>query len=119
MLPHGVHLSAEELRNKLNESGARVSPATTYRTLNLLSATGVLRELDLSEGHKYYELKQDRSPHQHLVCVGCNRTLEFSDNSFEEAGHKIAAEFGFEIIDAQFKISGLCPDCRSKRTPVN
>ena len=114
-LPAGVHLSADELRTKLRETGSKVSSATMYRTLNLLSATGVLRELDFAEGHKHYELKQDRRPHQHLVCVGCNTTIEFSDDSFEEAGKNIAAEFGYEVIDAQFKVSGLCPACRQKR----
>src|SRR5271165_7018195 len=82
-LPHGNHLSAEELHGKLVESGSHVSLATTYRTLKLLSSLGLLRELDFAEGHKHYELKQDTLPHQHIICVGCNTTVEFEDHFLE------------------------------------
>lgn len=113
-LPHGEHLSAEELHVKLLAGGTNVSLATTYRTLKLLSSLGLLRELDFAEGHKHYELKQDTAPHQHIICTGCNLTLEFEDHFLEEAGQKIGARYKFNVIDAQFKIFGLCPNCRTK-----
>jgi Fur family transcriptional regulator, ferric uptake regulator len=110
--PHGTHLSAEELYGKLLECGSHVSLATAYRTLKLLSTLGLLRELDFAEGHKHYELKQENVPHQHIICIGCNSTIEFEDHFLEEAGQKIGARYNFEVIDAQFKIFGLCPTCR-------
>jgi Fur family ferric uptake transcriptional regulator len=119
-LPHGNHLSAEELHAKLAQLGSNVSLATAYRTLKLLSSLGLLRELDFAEGHKHYELKQDTVPHQHIICIGCNATLEFEDHFLEEAGQKIGARHNFEVIDAQFKIFGLCPQCRlaQKSQPI-
>ena len=114
-LPHGNHLSAEELHGELAKRGSNVSLATAYRTLKLLSSLGLLRELDFAEGHKHYELKQDTVPHQHIICVGCNTTVEFEDHFLEEAGQKIGARHNFEVIDAQFKIFGLCPHCRERR----
>lgn len=113
--PHGHHLSAEELHGKLVEKGSNVSLATAYRTLKLLSSLGLLRELDFAEGHKHYELKQETLPHQHIICIGCNTTIEFEDHFLEEAGQKIGARHDFEVIDAQFKIFGLCPSCREAR----
>jgi Fur family ferric uptake transcriptional regulator len=111
-LPHGNHLSAEELHKDLVAAGSHVSLATTYRTLKLLSSLGLLRELDFAEGHKHYELKQDTVPHQHIICLGCNSTLEFEDHFLEEAGQKIGQRHNFEVIDAQFKIFGFCPQCK-------
>ncbi len=115
--PSGTHLSAEELHAKLVERGASVSLATAYRTLNLLSSLGALRELDFAEGHKHYELKHDNLPHQHIVCLGCNTTVEFEDEDhfLEESGQKIGARYNFEVIDAQFKIFGLCCHCRQAK----
>jgi|GEM_PF-316823 len=110
--PHGEHLSAEELHAKLVGKGSNVSLATAYRTLKLLSSIGLLRELDFAEGHKHYELKQDTLPHQHIICTGCNMTLEFEDHFLEEAGQKIGKRYNFEVIDAQFKIFGQCPNCK-------
>lgn len=111
--PHGTHLSAEDLYSKLLEAGSTVSLATTYRTLKLLSTLGLLRELDFAEGHKHYELKQDKVPHQHIICIACNTTIEFEDHFLEEAGQKIGARYNFDVIDAQFKIFGTCPSCRA------
>ncbi len=109
----GTHLSAEELYSILVERGSNVSLATTYRTLKLLSQLGLLRELDFAEGHKHYELKQENQPHQHIICLACNKTLEFEDHFLEEAGQKIGARYNFDVIDAQFKIFGTCPSCRT------
>lgn len=113
--PHGEHLSAEELHGKLVAKGSNVSLATAYRTLKLLSSIGLLRELDFAEGHKHYELKQDTLPHQHIICTGCNLTLEFEDHFLEEAGQKIGKRYNFEVIDAQFKIFGQCPACKAAK----
>lgn len=113
--PHGEHLSAEELHAKLLGKGSNVSLATAYRTLKLLSSIGLLRELDFAEGHKHYELKQDTLPHQHIICTGCNLTLEFEDHFLEEAGQKIGKRYNFEVIDAQFKIFGQCPNCKAAK----
>lgn len=110
----GTHLSAEELYGILKERASNVSLATTYRTLKLLSQLGLLRELDFAEGHKHYELKEDDQPHQHIICLVCNKTLEFEDHFLEEAGQKIGARYNFEVIDAQFKIFGMCPSCRTQ-----
>lgn len=112
---HGTHLSAEELYSILCQRSSNVSLATTYRTLKLLSQLGLLRELDFAEGHKHYELKQDNLPHQHIICLGCNTTLEFEDHFLEEAGQKIGARYNFDVIDAQFKIFGMCPNCRVQK----
>ena len=112
---HGTHLSAEELYSILKERGSNVSLATTYRTLKLLSQLGLLRELDFAEGHKHYELKQDNVPHQHIICLGCNTTLEFEDHFLEEAGQKIDSRYNFDVIDAQLKIFGMCPNCREQK----
>lgn len=112
--PEGTHLSAEELYTLLLEQGSNVSLATTYRTLKLLSQLGLLRELSFAEGHKHYELKQNKMPHQHIICLGCNSTVEFEDHFLEEAGQKIGARYNFAVIDAQFKIFGMCPQCRDQ-----
>ncbi|MBX9693191.1 MAG: transcriptional repressor [Cyanobacteria bacterium] len=119
-LPSGRHLSAEELHEKLLEKGTNVSLATAYRTLKLLTSLGLLRELDFAEGHRHYELKLDNLPHQHIICTACNSLVEFEDYFLEEAGLKIGARYDFEVVDAQFKIFGICPNCRqsanAKRT---
>ena len=48
-LGEGTHLSAEEVHQRLLRAEERVSLATVYRTLRLLSSMELLRELELRE----------------------------------------------------------------------
>jgi len=53
-LPKGKHLSAEDLYNLLENQGEPISLSTIYRSLKLMARMGILRELELGEGHKHY-----------------------------------------------------------------
>lgn len=114
-LPEGTHLSAEELHQQLATEEPPISLATAYRTLKLLASIGVLRELDFAEGHKHYELNRESHPHQHLICVECGTTIEFSDANLTDAGRAIGQKHQFRVIDVQFKIFGFCPRCSQGR----
>jgi len=107
-LPDGTHLSAEDLFNILSQKNENISLATTYRTLKLLSQFGYLRELDFAEGHKHYELNKEKRPHHHIICLNCNKTMEFEDELVNQVGYRIAQEKGVEVVDIQFKIYAVC-----------
>ena len=51
-LPEGNHLSAEELYELLENRKEGISLSTIYRSVKLMSRMGILRELELAEGHK-------------------------------------------------------------------
>lgn len=109
-LKEGTHLSAEDLFKVLNDKNENISLATTYRTLKMLSQFGYLRELDFAEGHKHYELNQDKKPHHHIICLNCNKTIEFEDELVNQIGYRIAQEKGLDLVDIQFKIYAVCPN---------
>lgn len=109
-LKEGTHLSAEDLFKVLSDKNENISLATTYRTLKMLSQFGYLRELDFAEGHKHYELNQDKKPHHHIICLNCNKTIEFEDELVNQIGYRIAQEKGLDLVDIQFKIYAVCPN---------
>lgn len=104
------HLSAEDVFDILQTKGEQISLATTYRTLRMLVKMSILRELDFAETHKHYELiDADSPPHHHIICLNCNKTIEFEDEKINELGKEIARKFGVEIVDMQFQIFANCP----------
>ena len=117
-LPAGNHLSAEDLFHKLDEEGVNISLSTIYRTLKLMARMGILRELELAEGHKHYEINQP-SPHHHhhLICVRCNKTIEFKSNSVLKVGSKTAEKEGYHLLDCQLTIHAICPTCQRAIVP--
>ncbi len=104
------HLSAEDVFEILQKKNEDVSLATTYRTLRMLVKMNILRELDFAESHKHYELiDADAPPHHHIICLNCNKTIEFEDEMVNELGKRIAEKYGVEIVDMQFQIFANCP----------
>lgn len=117
-LPEGEHLSAEDLQAILKKENSDISLATSYRTLKLLASLGVLRELDFAEDHKHYELARSTAgiEHQHIICVGCGNTEEFTSVEVFNTAVEIAEKARFELIDVQLKLFGRCQKCQAKRT---
>ncbi|MBK4731669.1 transcriptional repressor [Oxynema sp. CENA135] len=118
-LPKNEHLSAEDLYTLLQNQGENISLSTIYRTLKLLSRMGVLRELELAEGHKHYEINQPYPHHHHhLICVRCNKTIEFKSDSILKVGTKTAKKEGYHLLDCQLTIHAICPRCQRALLPL-
>ncbi|WP_038015617.1 Fur family transcriptional regulator [Synechococcus sp. PCC 7335] len=113
-LTQGEHLSAEDLHALLEADGERISLSTVYRTLHLMVYMGLLRELELAEGHKHYELNRPLRDHHHIVCVYCNQTLEFAENSVSQIGERTAKSAGYHVLDCQLTLYGICANCTSQ-----
>jgi Fur family transcriptional regulator, ferric uptake regulator len=108
----GQHLSAEEIHHQLTCLGESISPSTVYRTIHVMVNLGLLRELELAEGRKYYELNAPfLSQHHHLVCVQCGAVTEFEENMMAQVGASQAEIRGYALLDCQFTVYGVCPRC--------
>lgn len=111
----GSHLSAEEVHQRLLREQERVSLATVYRTLRLLSSMGLLQELELPEGGRRFELAGDtHRDHHHLVCVRCGRTEEFENPAVLAAGETAASLNGFRLLECVLNVRALCPGCAAQ-----
>ncbi len=120
-LPRGEHLSAEDLYHQLQtqELGRGISLSTIYRTLKLMARMGILRELELGEGHKHYEINQPYPHHHHhLICIQCNKTIEFKNDSILRIGMKTAEKEGYHLLDCQLTIHAVCPTCQRTLMPL-
>lgn len=111
-LDEGKHLSAEELLEHLKKQNQKISLATLYRNLKMLTNGGVLRELDFGEDHKHYELNISNKPHHHIICSNCYSTIEFDEKELENIATKVADNNNFKVNDFQFKIFGICNKCK-------
>lgn len=117
-LPKGHHLSAEDLHALLQGKGEKISLSTIYRTLKLMVRMGILRELELAEGHKHYEINQPYPHHHHhLVCIQCNKTIEFKNDSILKIGLKQSEKAGLHLLDCQLTIHTVCPEALRQGWP--
>ena len=119
-LGEGSHLSAEEVHQRLLKADERVSLATVYRTLRLLSSMELLCELELPEGGRRFELASDEAhrDHHHLVCARCGHTEEFESEAVLRAGGEAAAQHGFQLLNCVLNVRALCPSCANQDAEV-
>lgn len=111
----GEHLSAEDIYQKLSDSGEKIGVSTVYRALHLLVNLGLIRELALSEERKFYELCHPFvSAHHHMVCTQCGMVEEFEDTLILDLGSEEAYHRGFSLLDCQFTVHVICSNCASE-----
>ena len=108
------HLSVGDLERMLTDEGEQVGKATIYRTLELLLKAGLLQEHDFGEGFHRYEPLVAQGHHEHLICSGCGRVVEFSSERLERMNQLIAEEHGFRHHHHRLEIHGLCRECQGR-----
>lgn len=107
------HLSAEEIHQQLSQQGEKISLSTIYRTLHVMVDLGIVREVELADGRKYYELSTPfASQHHHLVCVQCGAVTEFEDDRVTKNSQRETVDRGFALLNCQFTVYGICPKCQ-------
>ncbi|MGM0437127.1 MAG: Fur family transcriptional regulator [Bacillota bacterium] len=108
------HFRADTLLKKVKEINPDVGLATIYRNLELFCKLDITSELDFDSSYKYYELNLDENHHHHLVCINCDKIIEFNDEVLERFEKKIEDKYNFEIVNHQIKFYGICKDCSEK-----
>src|SRR5437773_7848627 len=79
------HFTAEQLLAWSRRRDKSVSRATVYRTLPLLTESGLVREMDFGKDHKFYDPNYAEHPrHNHIICQDCEKIVEFESSKIEK-----------------------------------
>lgn len=114
------HYTAEELLDMARARERSVSRATVYRTLPLLVESGLLKELDLGRDMKVYDPNfVDHPTHNHLICVDCQRIVEFEDANMELLENCIARRLGFTPTNKLLRIEAECDELKQRGSCAN
>ena len=82
LLSEPQHLSAEQILASLRESGARVSKATVYNTLNLFASHGLIRQLSVDGTRAWFDSNVDAHYHFHDLASGALIDVPVPDVEF-------------------------------------
>jgi Fe2+ or Zn2+ uptake regulation protein len=106
----GGHLTAEEIAGAAGVRDAGVHRASVYRTLEALSAIGVVQHVHVIRGTAYH-LVDDAGPHPHLQCHDCGAVLDLPPRLLDPVARQLAREAGFELDPSHVALSGRCAAC--------
>jgi Fur family ferric uptake transcriptional regulator len=106
------HLSADELYDIVKKFMPRISLATVYRNLEILSETGVIRKLEISGRQKRFDF--DVSDHDHIYCIMCHKVDNLNIARKSVDSEQLGVEAGYSITGYRVEVIGICPECRKK-----
>ena len=101
------HMTAEDVFRVLLEERSDIGLATVYRVLTQFEQAGILTRHHFESDRAVYELNQGHH-HDHIVCMECGQVVEFYDPELEALQERIAARYGFEIVDHSLYLYGRC-----------
>jgi Fur family ferric uptake transcriptional regulator len=96
-----------------------VHRATVYRTLDGLTAAGLLCHVHLDRGLTAYHLansaKGDQgAPHLHAQCSECGRIVDLPPHVLGDTAARIQRARGFRLDPTHVALSGLCQACATR-----
>ncbi|MEW6161441.1 MAG: transcriptional repressor [Verrucomicrobiota bacterium] len=107
------HFTAEQLLEWSHQRDKSVSRATVYRTLPLLTESGLVREMDFGKDYKFYDPNYaDHPNHNHIICQDCERIVEFESEKIAKLEDEISHKLGFTIKTQRLQITGTCEELK-------
>jgi Fur family transcriptional regulator, ferric uptake regulator len=114
-LSQSGHTSAEALLYQVRKKDPRVGLTTIYRTLKLLTECGLAVERKFNRQMSTFEPARLGQHHDHLICLGCGKIMEFENKNIETLQEDVAREHGFFITHHVLELYGYCLTCSKKQ----
>jgi Fur family ferric uptake transcriptional regulator len=108
------HLTSEDLYRLVQREDPTVGQTTVYRTLKLLTVAGLAREVRFGDNKTYYEHHYNHQHHDHMICTGCGKVIEFYSPEIEALQDQMADNFGFRPTHHSLRLWGVCQDCQKE-----
>jgi Fur family ferric uptake transcriptional regulator len=103
------HPTAEELHRLVRKRLPKISIATVYRNLEILSDAGLVWKMDVSGTQRRFDGTTEN--HYHIRCRRCGRVEDVDIEPLkiiEEAAKRLC---GYKVLSHRVELTGICPDC--------
>lgn len=111
------HMSIDDLLAKVRKRSPKVGYATVYRTMKLLTDSGLAAARQFGDGQTRYEvMSEEHAHHDHLICTQCGLILEFENDTIEQLQDEMADRLGgFKLVRHKLELYGLCPKAAGQK----
>ncbi|MCI5147865.1 MAG: Fur family transcriptional regulator [Candidatus Electrothrix sp. MAN1_4] len=106
------HPTADALYERIKKKLPRISLATVYRNLEILSEAGMIRKLEISGRQKRFDKEIEQ--HDHIFCVQCRRVDDIKFDQSRLVSLEEEDSQGYAISGCRVEFFGICPKCQAK-----
>ncbi len=106
------HFDGERLYEILQKDSEDISRGTVFRTLPLLLESGAI-QISVGKGKgEFFERSSSKGHHDHIICVGCGKVIEYHCEEIEELQTKVCKKYDVELLFHDHKLFVRCAKCR-------
>lgn len=110
------HVSLAQIADQVRQDGLRVDNEFLQQCMDQLCRFGFASQVVFDRDETIlYEHRHLGVHHDHMVCTQCGAIIEFNDDALENLQEKLAAEYGFFMLQHKMEIYGLCGQCMAQR----
>src|SRR4030067_1695709 len=77
------HRNLAQIYAQVAKLNPKIGYTTVYRTLKLLTRLGLATQRKFGDGETRYEPTSAGRHHDHLICLGCDKIIEFVDKALD------------------------------------
>lgn len=108
----GGHITSSEVLSAVEAIDGTIGRASVFRTLDLLTRLNIIRPTYIgTSSTPSYVLMAD-GHHHHIVCITCNRVIEFDDCGLQELRQTLEARYKMHLVGHLLEFYGECADCQ-------
>lgn len=111
------HFEAETLYFDIKNKRYNISRATVYNTLELLVSCDLVKKHQFGKNLAQYEKSYGYKQHDHLICMDCERVVEFCDPRIQQIKTTMGDLLEFKVQHHSLLLYGKCTreNCEYKK----
>jgi Fur family transcriptional regulator, ferric uptake regulator len=103
------HPTADELHQLVRRRLPKISIATVYRNLEILSDEGLVLKMDVSGTQRRFD--GTTTDHYHIRCMKCGRLDDVKMEPVRAIEETARESCGYEVVAHRVEFVGICPVC--------
>lgn len=103
------HPSADEIYQDVHTRDSRISKATVYRNLNVLSENREINHVRVPGADRYDHTTEN---HYHIICLHCGKVIDSPIRYIADNDAIVEEDTGFRISRHRTVFEGVCPECQ-------
>ncbi|MEM2133743.1 MAG: Fur family transcriptional regulator [Candidatus Jordarchaeaceae archaeon] len=104
-----VYMIYQEVKKK----NPTISPATVYKTLEVLERIGEIQAVCQIDGKTVYDTTLN--PHINIHCLKCHKIEDVESDLVEKLVKDVQEKSGVRIISQSINFFGYCSKCKDKK----